>query len=41
MAECGAGRLVDLGATVLARHEENTVLAVPEGNELCLFRLGS
>jgi hypothetical protein len=29
--------LVDLGATVLAEHERWTVLADPEGNELCAF----
>jgi len=29
-------RLAELGATVLARHEGNVVLADPEGNEFCL-----
>ncbi|MFD4600815.1 VOC family protein [Streptomyces sp. NPDC058464] len=32
-------RLTDLGATVLARHADHTVLADPEGNEFCLFPL--
>jgi hypothetical protein len=32
-------RLVRLGATVLARYEENTVLGDLEGNEFCLFPL--
>jgi hypothetical protein len=31
-------RLTALGATVLARHEDNIVLADPEGNEFCLPR---
>ncbi|WP_043666998.1 VOC family protein [Streptomyces xylophagus] len=31
------GRLVGLGASVLARHEDHHVLADPEGNEFCLF----
>lgn len=29
--------LLDLGATVVARHDEWTVLADPEGNEMCVF----
>jgi hypothetical protein len=29
-------RLVALGATVLAEHDGNTVLADPEGNEFCV-----
>jgi hypothetical protein len=32
-------RLVRLGATVLARYEENAVLGDLEGNEFCLFPL--
>ncbi|GGY12312.1 VOC family protein [Streptomyces minutiscleroticus] len=31
------GRLVALGATVVARHEGHSVLADPEGNEFCVF----
>ncbi|TDC76816.1 VOC family protein [Streptomyces hainanensis] len=33
-------RLTALGATVRARHADNTVLADPEGNEFCLFPTG-
>jgi Glyoxalase-like domain len=33
-----AGRLIDLGARVIAVREELTVLADPEGNEFCLIR---
>ncbi|WP_336207889.1 VOC family protein [Nonomuraea sp. LPB2021202275-12-8] len=29
-------RLLALGATVVSRHEDRTVLADPEGNEFCL-----
>jgi Glyoxalase-like domain len=31
-----AARLVDLGATVLDRHEHHIVMADPEGNEFCV-----
>ena len=34
-------RLTGLGASVLARHDENTVLVDPEGNEFCLSRLSA
>ncbi len=34
--EAETARLTGLGATVLARHARNTVLADPEGNEFCL-----
>lgn len=37
--ETEIGRLVVLGASVLARHEDHDVLADPEGNEFCLFAL--
>ncbi|KUL28074.1 VOC family protein [Streptomyces regalis] len=37
--EAEIGRLVALGATVQARHEDHDVLADPEGNEFCLFAL--
>ena len=33
--------LTGLGASVLARHDDHTVLADPEGNEFCLFPLGA
>ncbi|MFJ3307030.1 VOC family protein [Streptomyces sp. NPDC086549] len=33
-------RLSGLGASVLARHADHTVLADPEGNEFCLFGAG-
>ncbi len=32
-------RLVGLGASTLARHDDHCVLADPEGNEFCLFPL--
>ncbi|MFI6710131.1 VOC family protein [Nonomuraea sp. NPDC050478] len=35
--EAEVGRLAGLGATVLDRREEWTVLADPEGNEFCVF----
>ncbi|TDC22932.1 VOC family protein [Streptomyces sp. 8K308] len=35
--EAETDRLVALGATVVARHEDHHVLADPEGNEFCLF----
>ncbi|GAA4518172.1 MULTISPECIES: VOC family protein [Nonomuraea] len=35
--EAEAERLAGLGATVLDRREEWTVLADPEGNEFCVF----
>ncbi|MFF4114501.1 VOC family protein [Streptomyces sp. NPDC001714] len=34
-------RLTELGASVIARHDDHTVLADPEGNEFCLFPLTS
>lgn len=34
--EAETGRLVGLGATVLARYEDHHLLADPEGNEFCL-----
>ncbi|MFJ8531968.1 VOC family protein [Streptomyces sp. NPDC093591] len=37
--ESEVDRLVALGATVRARHEDHDVLADPEGNEFCLFAL--
>ncbi|MDF3147374.1 MULTISPECIES: VOC family protein [unclassified Streptomyces] len=37
--ETEIGRLVTLGASVQARHEDHDVLADPEGNEFCLFTL--
>ncbi|MGN9758739.1 VOC family protein [Streptomyces sp. SD31] len=37
--ETEINRLVTLGATVQARHEDHDVLADPEGNEFCLFAL--
>jgi len=36
--EAEIDRLVDLGATVLARYEGQVVLADPEGSEFCLLR---
>lgn len=38
--EAETSRLVALGATVLARHDDHRVLADPEGNEFCLFPPG-
>ncbi|WP_369251271.1 VOC family protein [Streptomyces sp. R41] len=37
--EAESNRLVALGATVLARHEDHCVLTDPEKNEFCLFPL--
>ncbi|WP_369167077.1 VOC family protein [Streptomyces sp. R28] len=37
--EAEIDRLVTLGATVQARHEDHDVLADPEGNEFCLLPL--
>lgn len=34
-------RLVELGASVIARHESHTLLADVEGNEFCMFPMGS
>ena len=34
-------RLAELGASVLARYESHTLLADVEGNEFCVFPLGS
>jgi len=39
--EAEIARLTGLGASVLARHDENTILADPEGNEFCLSRLSA
>ncbi|MEV1005933.1 VOC family protein [Streptomyces sp. NPDC049881] len=36
--EAETERLTALGATVQARHADNTVLADPDGNEFCLFK---
>ena len=33
--------LTGLGASVLSRHDDHTLLADPEGNEFCLFPLGA
>lgn len=35
-----AGRMIALGARVLARHDDHVVLADPEGNAYCVFPLG-
>ncbi|MET9836072.1 VOC family protein [Streptomyces sp. NPDC006385] len=37
--ETEVGRLVGLGATVVAHHDDHHVLADPEGNEFCLYAL--
>ena len=36
--EAETRRLTELGATVVARHDKNTVLTDPEGNEFCVFK---
>lgn len=39
--ETETARLTELGASVIARHDDHTVFADPEGNEFCLFLITS